>query len=106
MTTIKVDKERPIKFGVYAFKKYAELEGKKFDEVLSDLDKMSTEEFVKLIYCGFIYGAKKEGQDIDFTEEDVWMWLDETPELMNDLAKALNESMPQGNPATPRKEGK
>jgi len=105
MTTIKVDKERPIKFGLYAFKKFAELEGKTLDDVLNNLGNLNWEQNVRLIYCGFFYGAKYFAKELDFTEENVWFWLDDNPNLMNELGLILQGSMPRGNPETPQTEG-
>ena len=106
MTTINVDKERPIKFGLYAFKKFAELEGTTLDEVINKIHEFGTEKMLRLVYCGFIYGAMYYGKEIDFNEDNVWFWIDEKPELMNELADVLQKSMPAGNPQAPQKGGK
>lgn len=98
MNTIKIgEKERPIKFGIYAFKLYAQLKGITVDDVFSKLEKFGTEEIMTLSFCGFKYGAMKQGVDIDFTEDDIWMWVDENPEILERIMLVLSESMPQAD---------
>lgn len=90
------DKDRPILFGSYAIREYAHLENITYDEALSKMDTMNTEQVMRMFYCGFLYGAKKEKQDIDFTEDDVWFWLDDDAKLLDKVMDVFAKSWPDG----------
>lgn len=86
------NKERPIKFGTYAIRELAHKQGKTFDEMLASIDKLDTEQTISLFYCGFVYGYRWEKEEVDFTEDDLWMWLDEDEGLMKRLMDIFIES--------------
>ena len=93
---IKVDKPRPVNFGTYSIRQWAHLEGITFDEALQAMMKMDTEQTVRMLYCGFLYGAMKEKSEVDFTEETVWMWIDDYPEFVAETMKVFIDSFSKG----------
>jgi len=106
MDYVKADKKRPIKFGTFAIREFAKLKGLSFDGALDYMNKeenLDTEDVILLVYCGFIYGAKKEKKDVDFTLDDLWMWVDENPALIQDATKVWQESVPEGKEGSKKK---
>lgn len=99
-------KERPFKFCLNSLIEFTELEGITIEEALTGWDKLDFRQMLKIIYCSFKYGAKFEGQEVDFTQENVNDWIWEDMEKMNELKELIIKSMPKPkNPKAPQKKG-
>lgn len=101
------NKERPFKFCLNSLIEFAELENMTIEQVLMNFDKLNFQQMLKIVYCSFKYGAKFEGQEIDFTQENVNDWIWEDMDKMGELKEVIFKSMPKPkNLKAPQKGGK
>lgn len=97
-------KERPFKFCLNSLIEFAD--GKPLEEILNNWDKIDLLGYLRLTYCCFKYGAKSEGQEIDFTQENVNDWIWEDMSKLDEIKEEIFKSMPSKNPKAPQKGGK
>lgn len=77
-------KERPFLFSFRAI-----------DELTEDktIKAGSFKHIAKACFLGFKYGALKQKQEVDFTQESVFDWLDDDLKMVNRMAKIMETAM-------------
>ena len=94
MNYIKINnKDRPVRFGWNALAEYERLTGMSLLQLV-DMKNMGADKTLKLVYIGLLFGAKKEGDPVDFTVEDVGDWLDDNENIIPDTINIFIKSMP------------
>jgi hypothetical protein len=86
---IELDKMRELRFGHKALKTFQAISDVKIEEIGSG--GMDFESIEKLIYCGLLSDARKNGEHI--TLEQVEDWLDDTPNIqyvIDKMTEAMN----------------
>lgn len=78
------EKEYPVLFGIVSIREYAMLQGQTFDQAVLDMKNIlqDTENSIKLMYCGLVYGHKKINKQVSFDLDGFWMMLDEDMDAM------------------------
>lgn len=94
---------KQLKFANFAIEQYTRLTGadigsiKEVSEDYSQLDMVSD-----IIFCGLVGACRSNGKVVDFTKEDVNMWMDDVSytdqllvikEFMNSVVKLTNEML-------------
>lgn len=94
-TTIKIGKASyPVAFSNLALAKFLREEKLTLADLSTDiaarLDYLST---LRMVYHAFEDGARKAGQELEPTFEQVCDLIDGKPELMNQVMEVINESL-------------
>jgi len=85
--------ERPLHFGFSCLAEYGRMSGLSLGQIgETSPENMSLQDILNLVYCGLKHGARKAGQKVDFTIDDVGDWLDEGRDLLAEVVKAFVES--------------
>jgi hypothetical protein len=99
-------KERQFLFCLNSIKEFSRLENLTFAETFLSLDKLNLDQLINLFYACFKYGAKKDGQEVDFTADDVGDWLNEDMDKITECMKLIGEQSPVSkNLKAPQKTG-
>ena len=83
---------RAVKYGFAALMEFTESNG----YTMADLDKlgenMKLKDALFLVWCGLKHGARVEKQPFSYTLEDVADWLDEKPQVMEEVLNVFSSS--------------
>ncbi len=94
--------KRPFRMGIRAShmicQKY-EIDLSEFDQFMNEVQsKSKIDAIVYLIYAGLYAGYKKDKRELDFDEEDVWVWVEDLLGEKDGLAEIFGE----GNENAPK----
>lgn len=101
--------KRYFKFGMLAFAKFCEI----YDVELTELGKMMAsggkqlKSIIGIMYCAAQAGAETMGQEVNFTEADVYEWVDEMPqETFNEILETITTAKIMGQKVEAEIKGK
>ncbi len=84
----------PIHFGLRALNDFAKKTGADFNTVITTAEAVGTlDALASLTALGLNEGARIEGIDERYTEDEVWDWFDENPKLVLEVADIFKESI-------------
>jgi hypothetical protein len=95
-------RKRPVRYGWNALAEFGKLTGIGLNDI-AFVEKegqtylsMQFADLLSLIYVGLKYGARKEGEKVDFTVEDIGDWMDnEDVSKMHEFINLFVEQMPK-----------
>lgn len=87
-------REYPIRFGLRAINQFAKQTGGNFSEVITAKDAITAvDAIVSLGALGLNEGARKEGLEAHYTEEELWEWCDDDPSIVLRIADIFIDSI-------------
>lgn len=102
---INLDKPRMLWFGHKALKTLGSLMGKSLNELVDSLNDIGFEEIEKVMYCGLLTDAKRNGEVLELEQmEDL---LDFAPykTIVDSMSKAIESSLGGGEPDQKNQQG-
>lgn len=97
-------KERSFLFCLNSIKEFSRMEDLSLTDTFSRLDNLNLDQVINLFYCCFKYGAKKNGEEIDFTADDVGDWLNDDVDKISECMKEIELQSPRSkNLEAPKK---
>lgn len=95
MKTIRINNvEHPINFGLKAINEFSKRTGVKFGDILSATTQLSEIELIVVVTTlGLNDGSRKSKRDRRFTEDEVWDYFEDAPELIGQCSEIFAESL-------------
>ena len=87
-------REYPVHFGLRAINQFAKQTGGNFSDVITTSEAITAiDAIVSLGALGLNEGARKEGLDDRYTEDELWEWCDDDPSIVLQIADIFIDSI-------------
>ena len=87
-------KDYPIHFGLRAINQFARQTGGNFSDIITTSEAITAiDAIIQIGVLGLNEGARREGDEPCFSEDELWEWCDEDPTLILQIADIFVESI-------------